>query len=87
MADLVRTEPTTLATELRTNAGVLARWTGVLWVIALVNAILGGSLAAFGIHPHTLSYRIKQMQRRYGVDLDNAQTRLRLAVALLILES
>jgi len=54
MADLVRTEPSTLATELRTNAGVLARWTGVLWVIAIVNAILGGSLAAFGIHPHTL---------------------------------
>ncbi len=41
--------------------------------------------AALGIHPHTLSYRVKQMQRRHGLDLGDVQTRLRVALALLIL--
>jgi hypothetical protein len=41
--------------------------------------------AALKIHPHTLSYRLKQMQRRYGLDLGDAQTRLKIALALLIL--
>ena len=41
--------------------------------------------AALGIHPHTLSYRVKQMQRRHGLDLGDAQTRLRVALALMIL--
>lgn len=43
--------------------------------------------AALGIHPHTLSYRVKQMQRRHGIDLGDAQTRLRVALALMILGS
>jgi purine catabolism regulator len=41
--------------------------------------------AALEIHPHTLSYRMTQMRRRYGLDLADAQTRLRVALALLIL--
>jgi hypothetical protein len=41
--------------------------------------------AALKIHPHTLSYRLKQMQRRYGLDLGDAETRLKVALALLIL--
>lgn len=43
--------------------------------------------AALGIHPHTLSYRLKQIQRRYGFDLGDAQTRLRIELALLILDA
>jgi DNA-binding PucR family transcriptional regulator len=42
--------------------------------------------AALGVHPHTLSYRLKQIQRRFGFDLGDAQTRLRIELALLILE-
>jgi hypothetical protein len=43
--------------------------------------------AALGVHPHTLSYRLKQIQRRFGFDLDDAQTRLRIELALLILDA
>ena len=43
--------------------------------------------AALGIHPHTLSYRLKQIQRRYGLDVGNAHTRLRIVLALLILDT
>jgi membrane associated rhomboid family serine protease len=54
MADLVRTEPSSPRDGAPRERRGPGRWTGVLWVIAIVNAILGGSLAAFGIHPHTL---------------------------------
>jgi hypothetical protein len=40
---------------------------------------------ALGIHPHTLAYRVKQIRRRFDVDLDDAETRLRVQLALLIL--
>jgi len=43
--------------------------------------------AALGVHPHTLSYRVKQLQRRHALDLGDAQTRLQVALALLILGS
>jgi DNA-binding PucR family transcriptional regulator len=39
------------------------------------------------VHPHTLSYRVKQIRRRFGIDLDDAETRLRVHLALLILEA
>ncbi len=42
---------------------------------------------ALGIHPHTLSYRLRQMEKRFGIDLGDPRTRLSIAVALLILES
>jgi hypothetical protein len=40
---------------------------------------------ALGIHPHTLAYRVKQIRRRFGIDLDAAETRLRVQLALRIL--
>jgi sugar diacid utilization regulator len=43
--------------------------------------------AALDVHPHTLSYRVKQMRRRYGLDLDDADVRLRVQLALLILDA
>jgi len=43
--------------------------------------------AALGVHPHTLSYRLKQIRRRMGLDLDDAEVRLRVHLALLILDA
>jgi sugar diacid utilization regulator len=43
--------------------------------------------AALGIHPHTLSYRVKQMRDRHGLDIDDPHTRLRVELALLILDT
>jgi DNA-binding PucR family transcriptional regulator len=43
--------------------------------------------AALGVHPHTLSYRLKQIRRRFGLDLDDAEVRLRVHLALLILDA
>jgi sugar diacid utilization regulator len=43
--------------------------------------------AALDVHPHTLSYRTKQLRRRYGLDLDDPAVRLRVQLALLILDA
>jgi len=43
--------------------------------------------AELEVHPHTLSYRVKQIRARYGLDLDDADVRLRVHLALLILEA
>jgi sugar diacid utilization regulator len=40
--------------------------------------------AALGIHPHTLAYRVGQIRQRYGLDLEDAETRLRVHLAVLI---
>ena len=40
--------------------------------------------AELGIHPHTLAYRMGQIRERYRIDLDQAETRLRIQLALLI---
>jgi DNA-binding PucR family transcriptional regulator len=37
------------------------------------------------IHPHTLSYRLTQIRQRHGLDLEDAETRLRVHLALVIL--
>jgi hypothetical protein len=42
--------------------------------------------ADLSVHPHTLSYRLTQIRRRFGLDLDDAETRLRVHLALLILD-
>jgi len=39
------------------------------------------------VHPHTLSYRVKQIRTRYGLDLDDPDARLRVQLALMIVES
>ena len=43
--------------------------------------------AALSIHPNTLAYRLKQIHERHGIDLEDPQTRLKLHLALLILDS
>jgi sugar diacid utilization regulator len=43
--------------------------------------------AALAIHPHTLSYRLKQIRRRFGIDLDAPDVRLRVHLALQILDA
>ncbi|HKC50925.1 MAG TPA: helix-turn-helix domain-containing protein [Myxococcota bacterium] len=43
--------------------------------------------AALEVHPHTLSYRAKQIRARYGLDLDDSDVRLRVQLALLILDA
>lgn len=40
--------------------------------------------ASLGIHPHTLAYRAAQIHHRYGIDLEDAETRLRVHLAVLI---
>jgi sugar diacid utilization regulator len=43
--------------------------------------------AALGIHPHTLSYRLKQIRDRFGIDLDDYDARLRVQLALLVIDA
>ncbi len=43
--------------------------------------------AALGVHPHTLAYRVAQIRKRHGIDLDDAETSLRVHLAVLIVES
>lgn len=43
--------------------------------------------AELGVHPHTLAYRLKQMRRRFDLDLDDPEMRLRVQLALRILDA
>jgi sugar diacid utilization regulator len=43
--------------------------------------------AALSVHPHTMSYRIKQIRTRFGIDLDDPDVRLRIQLALLIVDA
>ena len=43
--------------------------------------------AALSVHPHTLSYRVEQIRRRFGIDLQDPEVRLRVHLALLILDA
>jgi sugar diacid utilization regulator len=43
--------------------------------------------AALSVHPHTLTYRLRQLRSRYGIDLADPETRLRVDLALLILDA
>lgn len=42
---------------------------------------------ALGIHPNTMSYRAAQLRQRFGIDLEDPSTRMRLQLALLILDA
>lgn len=43
--------------------------------------------AALSVHPHTLTYRLKQLRSRFGIDLTDPEARLRVDLALLILDA
>jgi membrane associated rhomboid family serine protease len=40
--------------ELRAHATILGGFVGLLWVVHFVNALLGGALVFFGVHPRSL---------------------------------
>jgi sugar diacid utilization regulator len=63
-----------------------------IYLDTLREYVLNGSrlklaAAALSVHPHTLSYRLKQIRQRFGIDLDNPSTRLRVHLALTVLEA
>jgi DNA-binding PucR family transcriptional regulator len=39
------------------------------------------------VHPHTLTYRLKQIRRRFGIDLGDPEVRLRVQLALHVLDA
>jgi sugar diacid utilization regulator len=43
--------------------------------------------AALSVHPHTLTYRLKQIRRRFGIDLDDPDVRLRVQLALHVFDA
>ncbi len=43
--------------------------------------------AALSVHPHTLSYRVKQIRQRFGIDLQDPEVRLRVHLALHIIDA
>jgi sugar diacid utilization regulator len=43
--------------------------------------------AALGVHPNTLAYRVRQLRARFGIDMDDADVRLRVHLALAILDA
>jgi sugar diacid utilization regulator len=43
--------------------------------------------AALSVHPHTLTYRVKQIRHRFDLDIDDPEVRLRVQLALLILDA
>jgi membrane associated rhomboid family serine protease len=44
-----------LVAEMKAHAEILGGFVGLLWVIQIVNALLGGALTRFGVEPRTLS--------------------------------
>lgn len=71
-----------LATE-RANAIYLE----TLRQLAAQNYRIKLAAADLSVHPHTLSYRIRQMHRRFGIDLEDPEVRLRVQLALRILDA
>jgi membrane associated rhomboid family serine protease len=43
-----------LGAEVKTQAKILGGFVGLLWVIQIVNAVLGQSLDVFGVHPRSI---------------------------------
>jgi len=55
--------------------------------LALCGFHLKQAAAALSIHPNTLSYRLRRMHDLSGIDVEDAETRLKVQLALLILDS
>lgn len=49
------TKPRRLLEEVRARLGIIAGLIGALWVVQIVNALLGGALTQLGVHPRTIS--------------------------------
>lgn len=55
MADGERPLAKHLVSEAKAHVQILGGFVGLLWVIQLVNSLLGGALTQLGVHPRTLS--------------------------------
>lgn len=55
-----------------------------LRALAAHNYAIKLAAAELSIHPHTLAYRMRQLRRRFGLDLEDPELRLRLQLALRI---
>jgi membrane associated rhomboid family serine protease len=51
---LLRSDARRLARDVRENVATLARWTGVLWAVEIVDLLLGHALDRFGVAPRSL---------------------------------
>ena len=69
------------------GAGASPSYLETLRQLAAHNYSVKLAAAALSVHPHTLSYRARQIRRRFGLDLDDAETRLRVQLALRILDA
>jgi len=73
--------------------GELARSGGLAPQLATLRALarsgyrMKQAAAELAVHPHTLSYRVKQLRARHGLALDDADVRLRVDLALRILDA
>jgi sugar diacid utilization regulator len=65
---------------------VSANYLATLRQLSDHNFSLKLAAAELSVHPHTLSYRVKQIRRRFGFDLEDPETRLRIQLALRILD-
>ena len=68
-------------------AGASRSYLETLRQLAAHNYSVKLAAAALSVHPHTLSYRARQIRRRFGLDLDDPEIRLRVQLALRILEA
>jgi sugar diacid utilization regulator len=67
--------------------GVPPSYLETLRELAAHNYSVKVAAASLSVHPHTLSYRARQIRRRFGLDLDDPETRLRVQLALRILDA
>lgn len=74
----------TLGPLLQHDAGHRAALTPTLEAWMQSNGNVIGASQRLGVHRNTLNYRMQQIQTLSGLDLDNAQDRLNIAVALMI---
>jgi sugar diacid utilization regulator len=67
--------------------GVSPTYLETLRQLSANNYIIKLAAAALSVHPHTLSYRVRQIRQRFGFDLDDPEVRLRVQLALRILDA
>lgn len=67
--------------------GVSPAYLETLAQLSACNYHIKVAAAELDVHPHTLSYRVKQLRDRFGYDLEDPDLRLRVRLALLIREA
>ena len=67
--------------------GASESYLATLRQLAAHNFSVKPAAAALSVHPHTLSYRAQQLRRRFGLDLDDPEIRLRVQLALRIFDA